>query len=140
VPVNEPTSTNVTSFNATWEWSATGANSTTVHSFPNVNLNSRVLPIQLWNIGQVNLGASWTIAPAASTVSKTMPSDLAKSGVVTNVALDLFLDADQTKATSATEASREIMIWLASYGGVDPIGWKSVTKYAPTAKVDGTTL
>ena len=40
-----------------------------------------------------------------------------------NVALDLFADLDPNAAQSEIQANYEIMIWLASFGGVEPIGY-----------------
>ena len=40
-----------------------------------------------------------------------------------NVALDLFADLDPNDAQNETQASYEIMVWLASFGGSKPIGY-----------------
>ena len=40
-----------------------------------------------------------------------------------NVALDLFADLDPNAAQNETQASYEIMVWLASFGGAEPIGY-----------------
>jgi hypothetical protein len=40
-----------------------------------------------------------------------------------NVALDLFADLDPNAAQSEIQASYEIMVWLASFGGALPIGY-----------------
>ena len=40
-----------------------------------------------------------------------------------NVALDLFADLDPNAAQNETHAGYEIMVWLASFGGAEPIGY-----------------
>jgi hypothetical protein len=40
-----------------------------------------------------------------------------------NVALDLFADMDPNAAQSEIQASYEIMVWLASFGDVEPVGY-----------------
>jgi len=40
-----------------------------------------------------------------------------------NVALDLFADLDPIAAQSEIQASYEIMVWLASFGDAEPIGY-----------------
>lgn len=42
-----------------------------------------------------------------------------------NVAFDLFLDEDEEKSKSATDASNEIMIWIARVGQPYPLGFDS---------------
>ena len=45
------------------------------------------------------------------------------SGVIANVALDLFADTDVSKANVSTEASAEVMIWIGSFGSPQPLGY-----------------
>lgn len=42
-----------------------------------------------------------------------------------NVAFDLFLDEDEENSKSATDASNEIMIWVARVGQPYPLGFDS---------------
>lgn len=53
--------------------------------------------------------------------------------VKANVAFDSFLDSDSQKAGDATKADFEFMVWLAQFGGVQPIGYdKGPTTTATT--------
>ncbi|RDW82739.1 hypothetical protein BP6252_03851 [Coleophoma cylindrospora] len=142
VTLNDTAATNSTSFSATWQWAGTSYNATTVHSFPNINLNSDVLPIQLSNLSSLKLDLSWSMTPGevANATSTTTASSLAAIDVRADVALDLWLDDSPTSAQSATYAGTEVMVWQAAYGGVSPIGYtSSVSATAPTLKVGGTT-
>ena len=57
------------------------------------------------------------------TSSSSEDSALGGLDLRANVALDLFADLDPDAAQSEIRASYEIMVWLASFGGVEPIGY-----------------
>jgi hypothetical protein len=67
-------------------------------------------------ITNFTLAAQWSV--------DATPEDLdsATSGLVANVAWDLFLDQDPNMAQIDSKAAWEIMIWLGRYGGPAPIG------------------
>jgi hypothetical protein len=44
-------------------------------------------------------------------------------GMVTNVAWDMFVDSDTSKAQIDGQARFEIMIWVGTYGDPKPIGF-----------------
>jgi hypothetical protein len=69
----------------------------------------------------------------------TNVAQLADVGLNANVAIDMFLDSDSSKATSSTQAKYEVMVWLGTFGAAtEPIGLKEgVLK---TQDVNGTTL
>jgi xyloglucan-specific endo-beta-1,4-glucanase len=53
---------------------------------------------------------------------------LSAISTITNVALDLFADADSNNAKNPTQANYEIMVWLGSFGDPKPLGWNAPTK------------
>lgn len=108
---------NGTTFNATWNW-ASGPDS--VHSYPHVSFHSSTLPLPFSNVSSLTVRGAWNIFPASSTGNGPVPGSL---DVRANVALDLFADLDPNAAQSEIQASYEIMIWLATFGGAEPIGY-----------------
>jgi len=121
-----------TEFDATWEWSD---NATLVHAFPNIKLQSDLLPLQLSNLSHLNISAWWSTTPSSSSVE-----DLAAVDAAANVVVDMFLDLDAVAANSTTLPKYEVMIWMASYGGKKPIGFSSSIKNPPTHVLNGTQL
>lgn len=91
-----------------------------------------MLPIALEDISALRLAATW--AMSAGTISKAQSSS-AYNGVdqdglenieaKANVAFDMFLDEDEKMSKSATDASVEIMIWIARVGQPYPLGFDS---------------
>lgn len=64
---------------------------------------------------------------------------MAAALVNTNVAIDMFLDADINSAKSSTEAKYEIMVWLCTIGSAtQPIGFAQGA--VATEVVNGTTF
>ncbi|KAG4415011.1 hypothetical protein IFR04_011832 [Cadophora malorum] len=120
-----------TGFNATWEWTK---NPESVHSYPNIKLNSVLLPLRLSNLSSLNVSASWTMAPASS--SKT----LEELDAAANVMIDLFMDSNPISANSTTLPKYEIMIWLAEFGWKRPIGFSSSIKDPPTYHLNDLTF
>lgn len=69
----------------------------------------------------------------------TNVNDLLAADVNSNVAIDMFLDADPTKATSSVDAKYEVMVWLGVFGvATEPIGLRQGA--LKTQAVNGTTL
>lgn len=60
---------------------------------------------------------------SSSAVSKFDSSGLGTISTKANVALDMFMDSDPTKATTTTTPSHELMIWFGYIGEVLPIGY-----------------
>ena len=120
-----------TVFNATWEWTT---NPESVHSYPNIKLNSRLLPLRLSNLSSLNISASWTMAPASSS---KIHEEL---DTAANVMIDLFMDSNPISPNSTTLPKYEIMIWLAEFGGKRPIGFSSSIKNPPTYHLNDLTL
>ncbi len=120
----------------TWNWEASPQ---LVHAYPNVNLNSSVLPIPLKNVGSCTMDAKWSLAPGSEPQDETDVDALARVNAVANVALDLFVDPDPEAATSTTRPKYEIMVWFGNYGGKGPLGYVTHGD-VPTLEVGGSKL
>lgn len=109
-----------------------------MHAYSNV-LVEKVLPLALEEISAINLDLHWTYGlgdtPAQSTDDATMKAQ----EVQTNVAVDMFFDADKMKAQNSSTAKFEVMVWFAAFGGsTDPLGLdQGVVK---TKSLDGAEL
>jgi len=114
---------NESAWGVTWNWD--DSSSTALHSFPNARLNNSLLPAQLSNVNTLWLYAVWTYATGNDTARGMDIDRVANADMVATVVLDVFIDSDRQKAGSPTEAKHELMIWLAAYGGVRPVGYKS---------------
>jgi hypothetical protein len=133
-----PTNTTAPEFSVTWEYPP-GPATQPVHAFPNIKLESNVLPATLQTLGQVNFDVHWTYGlgndAAAVTDVQALTGDLLNG----NVAIDMFLDSDQTNAQNSTTAKYEVMVWFADFGSAaQPIGLdKGIVS---TQVLNGTTL
>ncbi|KAK7723385.1 hypothetical protein SLS57_004579 [Botryosphaeria dothidea] len=123
-------------FNSTWRWYDTP---TEVHSYPDALLNTELFPLALSDLSSLQLAADWAIVPSPSDETFTSETTLASLDVTADVAIDLFLDEDASKASDASAAAYEVMIWQAAYGNCDPIGYDPTSTTAPTQELDGVT-
>ena len=64
--------------------------------------------------------------------------DLSYISTKADVALDMFLDADPSKAITTTEPSHEVMVWFGRVGDVEPLGGENGS--IATHKMHGDTL
>jgi hypothetical protein len=98
-----------------------------------------VLPIELDKMTQVDLDLHWTYGVGNTVAASTDQASLTAENLQTNVAIDMFLDSDQTKASNSTLAKYEVMVWFADYGSsAQPIGLSSGAVTSKT--LNGTTL
>lgn len=93
-----------------------------MHAYPNVNLNSRLLPIALDNVKALKIDVAWSMAPGRESTGTTDVGALDGVDAMANVAVDLFLDRDPARSTTTTEPSHEIMIWFTTIGDKNAIG------------------
>lgn len=78
----------------------------------------------------------WTYALGNVNKTKSDVNETSTSDLNANVAVDLFLDSDITKAQNSTAAAMEIMVWFAAIGGAaKPVG--NGVAPAHTAQLDG---
>lgn len=124
-----------TVFNSTWSWSK---NPLDVHSFPNINLNSDLLPTQLSNLSALNITANWSMAPSPS--KKTKGKDLSAINAAANVVVDMFLDPNRNTSNSTTLPKYEVMVWIGALGGKKPIGFSSSITNPPVETLGNTEL
>ncbi|KAH7305702.1 concanavalin A-like lectin/glucanase domain-containing protein [Rhexocercosporidium sp. MPI-PUGE-AT-0058] len=108
-------------FTVTWAYPP-GPESQPVHAFPNVQVRTG-LPVLLSSIKTIAIATSWTYSvgdtPSTTTDKAAMDANL----VNTNVAIDIFLDADQKAAENSSLANYEVMVWFAKFGSAaQPIG------------------
>jgi len=78
----------------------------------------------LSSIKTIALATSWTYSvgdtPSTTTDMAALNANLAN----TNVAIDIFLDADQNAAENSSLAKYEVMVWFAAVGpATQPIGF-----------------
>jgi len=113
IVANTKVNDDYSSFNATWRWPTDRFN---VHSYPHVKFKSEYLPLQLSDLANLTLRATWDVSATTQ--------DLASTGISSNIAWDIFADADANSAGSAAKAHYEIMIWMGSYGNPYPFGYQ----------------
>lgn len=112
-----------------------------MHAFPNIQLNNQgtPFPTQIQNLGSIQVDAEWTYGIGTEAAATTDEALMSTSQVNTNVAIDMFLDADQTKSQSTTNSKYEIMVWIARYGdSTKPVGYDRNVVGSMT--IDGTVL
>jgi len=118
-----------TQFNATWNWNK---NQDAVHAFPNVELYSAQLPVQLLNLSSLTFDVSWSMAPSDSSEGELSAIGPASADVV----LDMFLDPNPALSSSTTSPEFEVMVWMGQYGFANPIGSNGSTSTAPKGTYD----
>lgn len=104
-----------------------------VHGFPDIELKTDLLPLQVSSLHALNVSASWSLKPVslipgASADPNTQPDAdaLQANGIQCNVALDMFADANAEASQTPAKQKYEIMVWHARFGAAAvPIGWTS---------------
>lgn len=116
-----PTKTTAPEWSVTWQYPQ-GNTALPVHAFPNIKVED-VFPLKINEINSMTIDFEWTYG-VGNNASNTV--DIDKLDAVTlnaNVAMDMFLDSDSTKAGNSTEASHELMVWFAAIGAAtQPLG------------------
>ncbi|KAJ5225693.1 hypothetical protein N7468_006918 [Penicillium chermesinum] len=125
-------------FSATWQYPQ-GPETQPVHAYPNINLDD-VVPVSLDSVQEINLDFTWTYN-VGNTPALTSPPGLLENDnpqdLVTNVAFDMFFDADKQTATNSSTAKHEVMVWFAMIGlGAQPIAYNN-NHPTHTMEVDG---
>jgi xyloglucan-specific endo-beta-1,4-glucanase len=67
-------------------------------------------------------------------------SKLSTIHTAADVVIDIFLDTDIDIAASKTAAAFEVMVWIGSFGGRNPIGYDVKILDPPTQNLSSTTL
>lgn len=109
-------------FSVTWQYPQ-GPETAPVHAFPNIKVDSNVLPTTLRSLEAIDVDLKWTYGVGNKVSASTDDTELTENLVNTNVAIDMFLDSDRSKAQDSTKAAYEIMVWFAAFGAAtQPIG------------------
>lgn len=110
-----------------------------MHAFPNIMLDSDILPVDLRRLRSIDLTVEWTYGVGNKPAARTDESELAAQDVNANVAIDLFVDSDKSQSTKTSDARYEIMIWFAGFGAAtQPLGLAKGS--VGTQTINGTTL
>jgi hypothetical protein len=132
------TNTTAPQFSVTWQYPP-GPENAPVHAFPNIKVESSVLPAGLRSLELVNFELQWTYGVGNEAAASTDVQQLTDNLVNANVAIDMFVDSDPTNAQSSTKAQYEIMVWFADFGSAaQPLGLDQGV--VSTQVLDGTTL
>jgi hypothetical protein len=95
-----------------------------VHAFPNIQVDTDVLPAIVNSISKVDIDIEWSYGVGNETTKASSSADLTADKLNTNVAFDMFIDSDKTAAQNPAKAKFELMVWLAAFGGsTQPIGF-----------------
>lgn len=87
----------------------------------------------------IDFATEWHYGIGDDKPTDTILAQLNSVDLNSNVAIDMFLDADPTKATSSSDAKYEVMVWFAVFGpATEPIGLRQGS--LKTESVNGTTL
>ncbi|KEF61504.1 uncharacterized protein A1O9_03071 [Exophiala aquamarina CBS 119918] len=134
-----PTNTTAPQWSITWQFPP-GPATQPVHAFPNIKLDpDDVFPIEIAKVAAIDFAADWAYGVGDVKPNTTNVNDLLAADVNSNVAIDMFLDSDPTKATSSVDAKYEVMVWLGVFGvATEPIGLKQGA--LKTQAINGTTF
>ncbi|EKV22043.1 Glycoside hydrolase, family 12 [Penicillium digitatum] len=109
-------------FSVTWQFDP-GPETSPVHGYPNIRVDD-VLPKKMDQISELYLDLSWTYGVGDTVAASTDVTALSKENLATNVAIDMFLDADADNAKNGTQAKFEVMVWFwMSSVEAQPHGW-----------------
>ncbi|KIV87957.1 hypothetical protein PV10_09234 [Exophiala mesophila] len=127
---------NGTAFDSTWRWLN---NSDKVHAYPHFKLDSPLYPLLVEDLASVDFTGDFSInvTSAVGESPEAREEALTDEDVQYNVALDMFLDANETQAMAELPAY-EIMIWMSYSYRVYPVGIDTSTPDKDQFIVNGT--
>jgi hypothetical protein len=142
-----PSNSTAPPFSITWEYAFKIANASSranetqplMHAFPQAQIDGGVLPLALQELGQLTLDFYWTMGPGDTIAMTTSLLPLGAHEVNASVALDMYMDPDQTNAGNASVATYEMIIIFAHFGLEHPIGFGNGT-IVMTKTLDGRDL
>ena len=87
-----------------------------------------MLPLAISSLDTITLDVGWSYAAGLESVPKGQATDhdqlVSDANLNANVALDMFLAADESESKDSVKATHEVMIWLGMYGlATQPIGY-----------------
>ena len=139
-----PTKSSAPSWSISWIYPPKAATAP-VHGFPNIKYSEEgTFPVRVSDVSAVNIDTEWMYFVGNSTnppaVLDTSLFSSSQTSINTNVAIDMFLDANPDNAQDTTKAKYEIMIWLATFGAsTQPIGLQQGPRDS-VVLADGTTF
>ena len=118
---NETYATNTTApqWKIFWQYPQQTSGGNNVHAFSNIKVDGDVFPVGLKSVKQIDIDMQWTMR----TDNDTGPTDevaLKAATVNSNVAVDMFIDGDKSKAEDSTKAKYEVMVWFAALWRLGP--------------------
>ncbi|KAH0564753.1 hypothetical protein GP486_001862 [Trichoglossum hirsutum] len=139
-----PTNSTAPEFSFTWQYPFRNANESApanqtkplIHAFPQASI-SGVVPLTLEDLGGLTLDFAWTMGIGNTNAPSTSVRRLGAQLVNASVALDMYMDPDESKAGDAGKAAFEMIIYFAHYGLQDPVGFGNGT-IVTTEKLGGT--
>ncbi|KAK7402885.1 hypothetical protein QQX98_011370 [Neonectria punicea] len=132
---NKTYATNTTAplWSVTWDYPR-GPVDAPVHAFPNIKLED-VFPLQIKDMNKIDIDFKWTYGVGKNASKTTEVKKLESADMNANVAMDMFLDKDKTRAGESTKASHEVMVWFAAIGtATQPLGLTVDEKLQPAVK------
>ncbi|PTB42660.1 uncharacterized protein TrAFT101_008251 [Trichoderma asperellum] len=119
------TSTTAPQFMVSWQYPR-GPEDNPVHAFPNIQIDTDVIPATVNSISKVDIDIEWSYGVGNETTTSSTLADLTADNLNTNVAVDMFIDSDKTAAQNPAKAKFELMVWFAAYGSsTQPIGFSN---------------
>jgi hypothetical protein len=82
----------------------------------------------------------WAYTVGNDSASSTDTAGIVNADMKAYVAMDVFLDTDANRSTSLDEAAVEMMVWLAAYGGVTPVGYDAEKAVKEVTDIGGANL
>ncbi|EFQ26867.1 endoglucanase, partial [Colletotrichum graminicola M1.001] len=124
------------SFSVAYKWTG---DASLVKGYPYMKAHPTRLPVQLWNVTQLQVTGSWQTFVTGK--EKASADEQAKAfddvSLYANVAVDMFL-SDNRENSTMVGAPIEIMIWPWWTPTVKPLGWGESTPDKDTVTIDGT--
>ena len=114
-----------------------------MHAYPNIKVED-VFPLQVSDMSKIEIDFKWTYGVGKNATNTTDVKKLDSADMNANVAMDMFLDKDKTKAGESTKASHEVRVWFAAIGtATQPLGLTVDEVVQPAVKnmtIDNTKL
>jgi hypothetical protein len=103
-------------FNVTWQYPRAAGGQNNVHAFPNAKVDSKSFPVQIGSISKFEFDVEWYLSLNNNTKKEVTDADVTANQINANVAIDMFMDKDQTQAEDSEKAGYEVMVWFADFG------------------------
>lgn len=123
----------------TWQFPP-GPATQPVYAFPNVKIESTTLfPVAIRDVSRIPVAVNWHYGVGDVRPNTTDLASINEALLCSNLAVDMFVDANARTATSSVDAEYEVMVWFGAFGAAtQPIGLAQGA--IATAAVNGSTL